>query len=95
MDQTIDKMVYRGRVSDFARRVQENGNKTTTGGVIIASDGTAYRKEGNRLVQVYDKKMTKIIARTIMPSLNELGLVPDASAKSVNGVATTEVVAEI
>ena len=64
MDQTINEMVYTGRINNTVRSWNDQlDGKMTSGGSIIASDGTTYKKVGNRLVQVLDPKMIKCVKR--------------------------------
>ena len=87
MDQTINDMVYGGRIKSTVRAWNEQADgKMTSGGTIIASDGTEYKKVGNRLVQVLDPKMLKRVKR-LEAKLEADGLV---SAKSITAEAMTK-----
>ena len=98
MDQTINEMVYGGRINNTVRawNEQANGKTATTGGTIIGSDGTSFKKVGNRLVQVLDPKMLKCVAR-LESKLASDGLLngSKASACEERIVASSELVAEL
>ena len=88
MDQTINEMVYRGRINSTVRSWNDQADgKNTTGGTIIAGDGTTYKKVGNRLVQILDPKMMKRVKRL------EAKLAAEGLVKSADKVASEEVVA--
>jgi hypothetical protein len=95
MDQTISDMVYRGRINNTVREWNEQDGKNNAGGTIIASDGTSYKKVGNRLVQILDPKMKKCVDR-ISAKLASDGLVAmNNNATKVSVTADAELVAEL
>jgi hypothetical protein len=100
MDQTINEMVYRGRINSTVRSWNDQADgKNTTGGTIIASDGTTYKKVGNRLVQILDPKMMKRVKR-LEAKLNAEGLVKSvnnvtSASEEVVATADTELIAEL
>ena len=100
MDQTINEMVYSGRINSTVRSWNDQADgKMTTSGTIIASDGTTYKKVGNRLVQILDAKMLKRVKR-LEAKLTADGLVKPSvknTAVCEEPVATadTELIAEL
>ena len=78
MDQTINEMVYGGRIKNTVRSWNEqfDGKFTTTGGTIVASDGTTYKKIDGKLVQIIDPKMKKMLKRLESKLISD-GLVSD------------------
>lgn len=96
MDQTINEMVYRGRINNTVRAWNDQTDgKNSTGGTIIASDGTSYKKVGNRLVQILDPKMKKLVDRLSVKLTNE-GLVKSAKAEVSEKLSTeAELIAEL
>ena len=97
MDQTINEMVYSGRINNTVRAWNDQlDGKNTSGGNIIASDGTTYKKVGNRLVQVLDPKMLKRVKRLEEKLIND-GLVTPKTSTEVeeSKVVETELVAEL
>jgi len=97
MDQTINEMVYSGRINNTVRAWNDQlDGKNTSGGNIIASDGTTYKKVGNRLVQVLDSKMLKRVKRLEEKLIND-GLVTPKTSTEVeeSKVVETELVAEL
>jgi len=65
MDQAINEMVYSGRIKSTVRSWNEqfDGKFTLSGGTIVASDGTTYKKIDGKLVQIIDPKMKKMLKR--------------------------------
>jgi len=99
MDQTINEMVYGGRINSTVRQWNDQANgKLQDSGTIIASDGTTYKKVDNRLVQVLDPKMAKMVKR-LEAKLERDGLVKsktqESSVESVVMTADTELIAEL
>ena len=97
MDQTINEMVYGGRINSTVRSWNDQvDGKMATGGTIIASDGTTYKKVGNRLVQVLDPQMLKRVKR-LEAKLVADGLVSDSkeTSKDMVSLADTELIAEL
>ena len=90
MDQTISKIVYDGIVNSFVDGI--NGKNNTSGGSIIASDGTKYVLNGKTLVPVYDKQMIKKIQRIVVPALKDCGVLNRGECSLDSNV--TSVVAE-
>ena len=94
MDQTIYEKMYKGRINNTVRTWNaQNGN--TSGGNIIARDGTAYKKVDGRLVQVLDEIMMKRLKR-LENKLQNDGLVACEGKVSETAVCnSSEMVAEI
>ena len=80
MDQTINEMMYKGRINSTvnAWNDQKNG-KMTTGGTLIASDGTSYKKVDGKLVPILDDKLLKRVSKVVVPVLTENGLIKTAT----------------
>ena len=96
MDQTINEMLYSGRINSTVRAWNEQANGNLTGGTVIGSDGTTFKKVGNKLVQVLDPKMLKRVAR-LEKKLTADGLVKSTSVVTEESVAATsnELIAEL
>ena len=97
MDQTINGMVYSGRIKSTVRGWNEqlDGKTSGQGGSIIASDGTVYKKVDDRLVQVLDPRMKRIVRRLEAKLIND-GLVeaPRMSAEAAAEAKVSSWVAE-
>ena len=99
MDQTINGMVYSGRINSTVRSWNDQiDGKVAIEGTIIASDGTRYRKEGNRLVQVLEPNMIKCVKK-LESKLMADGLIKEeektASVESASLVNDSELIAEL
>ena len=98
MDQTINEMMYVGRINSTARAWKDQmEGKMTSGASIIASDGTSYKKIDGRLVPVVDEKLLKRLSKVVTPSLQEAGLLKTAETcdEKIAASASTELVAEL
>ena len=97
MDQTINEMVYGGRINATVRswNDQANGNVGESG-LILGQDGTSFKKVNGRLVQMHDPKMLKRLAR-LEKKLAADGLVKkdEATCESVSIAESSELVAEL
>ena len=97
MDQTINGMVYSGRIKSTVRGWNEqlDGKTSVQGGSIIASDGTVYKKVDDRLVQVLDPTMKRIVRRIEAKLIND-GLVdaPKMATEAAPEVRVSSCVAE-
>ena len=96
MDQTINEMVYGGRINNTVRSWNEQANGKLSGGTIIGSDGTSFKKVNGRLVQVLDSRMQKRVAR-LERRLASDGLIKCANSKACEQsvVESSELVAEL
>lgn len=95
MDQTINVM-YKARIANAMTTLNEYANgKKSNEGTIIASDETAYKKVGGRLVMASpDKKSVKFLNA----KLAEYGLYKPAQENVTEAEvahSTTEMVAEL
>ena len=95
MDQTINDMLYGARIKSTVRQWNEqfDGKTPLTGGTIVASDGTTYKKVDGKLVQVIDPKMKKMLKRLENKLVSD-GLV-DSKTKSATELKTVENTSEL
>ena len=95
MDQTINEMVYRGRIKNTVRSWNEQTGKNVGGGTIIGSDGTSFKMVDGRLVQVLDPKLLKRVKR-LEDKLTADGLLSSKNVAEVSVTAeSSELVAEL